>query len=1353
MHRFYVFHSFTQFHRNAMAAAALFLAAKVEEQPRKLEHVIKVAHMCLNRDQPSLDTKSEKYLEQAQDLVFNENVLLQTLGFDVAIDHPHTHVVRCCHLVRASKDLAQTSYFMASNSLHLTTMCLQYKPTVVACFCIHLACKWSNWEIPQSNEGKDWFWYVDKTVSLEQLEQLTAEFLVIFDKCPTKLKRKIMSISASQNTTLPPAISGSLFDMEPRKIQPPDGNQDGPIFHPGAPSGSGRPLSHMPADTSSKPTADGEAFKKLHQMPSVPGGIGSSQQPPQAPLRVEYRDYKEKKERERLAQQTGVSRDGHHGATHINKSIPGSANKHGTVPSGSSAMVGKPGIPHHDHKHPRPMAPGTVRGPQARDAVRREQAYAREAAKRDSSNQRGEHIFTPPVRHHEPKEPLLQTPGEHVSSQHHGLPLDPAVGVANHLGSGLNSGVNCNVSCRKDSQGLEWTGGEKVSEVDSRHAVDKSSVPVGLRNAENRHLVPLHTDSSSKRNQQQGFESTSRIGHQGSATSCSDIRTVKDDVSSKIPSDTSDSQKQLFNHNKHGTGSDRLEHGRHRKSAVSEQFTSRQPLPSAEGVVERKPNISEIVDRKPNVLDLVDRKPNISDCVDRKPNVLDGLDRKQNMAELHSSFGESRHETCNRRPVISDVKHQPAQPCQSMKWEPRADINTVKKEDGMDIGIGVGGSSARPAPPLPLPTQQQPTPHSSTQPALLPNAAALPSHHHPHERQKSRPKSPSQVHDKPPALHQQHARSAVPARAKSPVSAAIPVPSSVCKRSESPHHGRTKSSAVSLTNMSTPSRNGTAVPEIKPVVEARSRRPEAHAAKSVLAVDQQLVTVRSETEMLSQTPSNVSNGSQKSGTVASLPNVPEKTGTAVLRESPYPRSSKSRQRTPPTSGNKKTPASLPEIQTTSVSSFGSPPPPTPTTPGNASKTQGSLRATRRHRTSSSSSEPELVPVVKKLDEIAGYENIIRDSKMGIKLPNRVPDIIPPIRDRNKKDETNVATSATGNNHSSSSVMSSVAKELKTPDLIRPFATKVSDSVSQTAKSASIPDDLGAVAFPDSDSTNGTFVRTQIPAPPIVPEEALGSADIQSVGIIDISTMEEQIQPLENVVSSACSSILMSEHHHKSEKKKKKKEHKEHKHKERDKNREERRHRHKHKDKDKDRHKGEKAESSAPIKITIPKDKINLSSTLEPVAGTGLKIKIQKDRLKGGSDSTGSSPQSVPSGGLKIKISKEVIGNFNNSHTGPPGCSNEAPSSSRKRDRSIPQSSESVPPPGPPAKIMRPNTSSGEERRGGNSFSNYGRHNGVEHHRRGMHYSTPGGKVVQKLADTHNAYQSKGKSSTSSGSQP
>ncbi|KAF7668048.1 hypothetical protein LDENG_00034850 [Lucifuga dentata] len=189
MHRFYMVQSFTRFHRNVIAPAALFLAAKVEEQPRKLEHVIKVAHACLNPQDPSPDVRSDAYLQQAQDLVILESIILQTLAFEITIDHPHTHVVKCTQLVRASKDLAQTSYFMATNSLHLTTFCLQYSPPVVACVCIHLACKWSNWEIPVSTDGKHWWEYVDPTVTLELLDELTHEFLQILEKTPSRLKR------------------------------------------------------------------------------------------------------------------------------------------------------------------------------------------------------------------------------------------------------------------------------------------------------------------------------------------------------------------------------------------------------------------------------------------------------------------------------------------------------------------------------------------------------------------------------------------------------------------------------------------------------------------------------------------------------------------------------------------------------------------------------------------------------------------------------------------------------------------------------------------------------------------------------------------------------------------------------------------------------------------------------------------------------------------------------------------------------------------------------------------------------------------------------------------------------------
>lgn len=81
-------------------------------------------------------------------------------------------------------------------------MCLQYKPTVVASFCIHLACKWTQWEIPLSNEKKEWFSYVDPTVTAELLQQLTEEFLVVFDQCQSRLKTHAFKSQSQSNSPL-----------------------------------------------------------------------------------------------------------------------------------------------------------------------------------------------------------------------------------------------------------------------------------------------------------------------------------------------------------------------------------------------------------------------------------------------------------------------------------------------------------------------------------------------------------------------------------------------------------------------------------------------------------------------------------------------------------------------------------------------------------------------------------------------------------------------------------------------------------------------------------------------------------------------------------------------------------------------------------------------------------------------------------------------------------------------------------------------------------------------------------------------------------------------------------------------
>ena len=62
----------------------------------------------------------------------------------------------------------------------------------MACVCIHLACNWSKYEIPVSAHGKAWFSYVDNEARLEQIQTLTREFLAIFEKCPSRLKKKIL---------------------------------------------------------------------------------------------------------------------------------------------------------------------------------------------------------------------------------------------------------------------------------------------------------------------------------------------------------------------------------------------------------------------------------------------------------------------------------------------------------------------------------------------------------------------------------------------------------------------------------------------------------------------------------------------------------------------------------------------------------------------------------------------------------------------------------------------------------------------------------------------------------------------------------------------------------------------------------------------------------------------------------------------------------------------------------------------------------------------------------------------------------------------------------------------------------
>ncbi|KAF0292990.1 Cyclin-T2 [Amphibalanus amphitrite] len=279
MHRFYMFHSFSKFHRNLMAPCCLFLACKVEEQPRKLEHLLKVGWNCMNKE--PLDVKSDKFKQLYDELVRNENILLATLG------------------------------------LHLTMMCLEYRSTLVACVCIYLVHKWSGHEIPKSSKGKDWFWYVDRDVTLEQLERVSEEFLLIFNQCPSKLKNKIMKSSRAISDQEAEQMKRQRNEASrPRQPAPPSAASSGsapaaagagpsaPLLAgpPPPPSGASASAAAPPA-AAARPTGapeHGGSSRTAHQPPLPPShsssGSSSGQRPDSHKLAA--RAYRDKKERE-----------------------------------------------------------------------------------------------------------------------------------------------------------------------------------------------------------------------------------------------------------------------------------------------------------------------------------------------------------------------------------------------------------------------------------------------------------------------------------------------------------------------------------------------------------------------------------------------------------------------------------------------------------------------------------------------------------------------------------------------------------------------------------------------------------------------------------------------------------------------------------------------------------------------------------------------------------------------------------------------------------------------------------------------------------------------------------------------
>jgi hypothetical protein len=91
-HRFYMIHSFNEFPRYVMATCCLFLAGKVEETPKKCKDIARSAKLLL--ESKKLDRYWPNYEDPIKELTTFERILLQTIKFDLQVDHPYSYLLK-----------------------------------------------------------------------------------------------------------------------------------------------------------------------------------------------------------------------------------------------------------------------------------------------------------------------------------------------------------------------------------------------------------------------------------------------------------------------------------------------------------------------------------------------------------------------------------------------------------------------------------------------------------------------------------------------------------------------------------------------------------------------------------------------------------------------------------------------------------------------------------------------------------------------------------------------------------------------------------------------------------------------------------------------------------------------------------------------------------------------------------------------------------------------------------------------------------------------------------------------------------------------------------------------------------
>merc|ERR1712062_694554 len=154
-----------------------------------------------------------------EEIMVLERVLLQTIKFDLQVDHPYTSILLFAKSLKGDRNklqkMVQMSWTFVNDSL-CTTVCLQWEPEIIAIAVMYLAVKLSKFEVKDwanrlPNHHSWWDQFVED-LDTSDLEEICHQVLDLYTQPVTATKEAA--------TTPPPGAAPKVQHVTPKPAKP-----------------------------------------------------------------------------------------------------------------------------------------------------------------------------------------------------------------------------------------------------------------------------------------------------------------------------------------------------------------------------------------------------------------------------------------------------------------------------------------------------------------------------------------------------------------------------------------------------------------------------------------------------------------------------------------------------------------------------------------------------------------------------------------------------------------------------------------------------------------------------------------------------------------------------------------------------------------------------------------------------------------------------------------------------------------------------------------------------------------------------------------------------------------------------